>query len=435
MNWICLVAMGLVYCIEPLLWLHSMESANHIHKRVEVSVIAFLGYYILTLIKQYSVFRGNGQAMHLLMTILLLLYIAGATWLLFPNTLQRKMLFLGVFFICNLSTELISVTGAMLFWQKSLGEIAEYGLCNILCTLESKILLGVLCYVLFFTKEERSLERVFCNSDLLPLTLFAVLFEIPFSVVFRFSDKIFDRAVDLCLFLLIQVYIVALTAYVIHIAYKYQADFDELQHELKKKENIDRMSSKLTQLRHDMSFYTSMILHFVQKQQYAELREFVGVMAGEMCEADDIFLLEDQMVASTLDIIAQQMREKAIKFEHVIMITDFRIPSNDISRLLFNLLRNAMEAAEKLEEGNRKVTLEIGRKFSGYHINCMNTYYKSKAIKKELFTSSKADKRLHGKGLAIIKQIVERNGGIIKIYLHDSLFEIDCYIPYKEVGM
>lgn len=435
MNWICLGAMGLVYCIEPLLWVHAMESANHIHKRAAVSVTAFLGYYSLTLIKQYSVFQGNGQPIQLFFTILLLLYIAGVTCLLFPNTLQHKMLFLGVFFICNLSTELISVTGTMLFLQKSMAEIAEYGMWNIICTLEAKILLGILCYVLFFAKGEKSLERIFCNSDLLPLTLFAVIFEIPFSVVLRFSDRLFDRAADLCLFLLIQVYIVALTTYVIHITYKYQIDFDELQYELQKKENISRMSSKLTQLRHDMSFYTSMILHFVQKQQYMELGEFVGIMAGEMCEADDIFLLEDQMVASTLDIIAQQMREKTIKFEHIIMVTDFRIPSNDMSRLLFNLLRNAMEAAEKLEKKERKVTLEISRKFSGYHINCMNTYHKSQASKKELFTSSKADKRLHGKGLSIIKQIVERNGGIIKIYLHDSLFEIDCYIPDKEVGM
>lgn len=424
--------MGILYGVEPLLWLYVMSSASPVRKKKALYYFAALGYYVLSVLKQYCVFRGIGQKEIVFLTFLVQMYIIFATILLFAQTIRNTCILLGIFFICNLSIELICVEVFMLVTQKGMDEISLFGISNMICTIAAKLFLSIFCYLFVNKKKEDYFNSLYCNEKLLPLVASAVIFELPFTVVFRFPKQAFGNTFVLSFFLFSQIYLLAMTVYVMRFLLLYYGNMEKMKEELQKSRCIHELKQSILKVQHDMSFSVSMIRYFVEKKQYEELEEFVQGMAEELEKTEDIFILPNQAVANTLNLMARQARKKQVQFEHIITGFGGAISNHDLSILLFNILQNAIEAARAVETDKRKVLLEMGRRQGGYYINCLNTYEHRPQFVQELFSTSKKNKLRHGKGLSIMKRITEQNGGVMKIHVHDTLFEIDCFIPDRK---
>ncbi len=432
----------ILYWIEPVLWWYSIRSSHLVHiRRIHVFAILF-GYYSLTLVKQYVslTWYGNGIVNHagkqftLWSTTFLLVYLFTATFWIVKSSFKYCSILLCVFLVCNLCSEIIFVMFYMLITNKRLFEISQLGLDNVICTLGSRMILVLLCRLLFRKKEESFFQEIYDNPKSLPLLIGVVAFEIPFSMVFRYSEEVLENTLVIALFLMVQVCLVGVMIYVLHTFYHYQKDFDELTYELQRNRSVNELSTQLSQLRHDMAFYVSMIQHFVYKEQYNELRNYVCGIADELRQVEDIFILSDQIVANTLNIMAGKAHEKNIVFEHIIIGSEFNLTSKELSKVLYNILENAIEAVEPLEGKQRKIFLEMSRRMDGYRIHCMNYYQPESVSMKTLFSTSKSNTKMHGKGLSIVKRVVEHNNGVMRIQLHRTLFEVDCFIPDKREG-
>lgn len=392
--------------------------------------------------RQYILFTcygtriGNhaGKQFSLWSTIFLFVYLFTATFGIVRSSFKHCSILLGVFLICSLCSEIIFVTFYMLITNKRLFEISQFGLDNVICTLGSRMILVLLCRLLFRKKEEFFFQGIYDNPKSLPLLIGVVTFEIPFSMVFRYSEEVLENTLVIALFLMVQVCLVGVMIYVLHTFYHYQKDFDELTYELQRNRSVNELSTQLSQLRHDMAFYISMIQHFVYKEQYSELNNYVCGIVDELRQVEDIFILSDQIVANTLNIMAGKAREKNIEFEHIIVGSEFNLASKELSKVLYNILENAIEAVEPLEGKQRKIFLEMSRRMDGYRICCMNYYQRESVSMKTLFSTSKSNKKMHGKGLSIVKRVVEHNHGVVRIQMHQMLFEVDCFIPDKREG-
>ena len=94
--------------------------------------------------------------------------------------------------------------------------------------------------------------------------------------------------------------------------------------------------------------------------------------------------------------------------------------------LLGNILENAIEAVESLEEERRWIELELGQEESSLWIQCRNPYEESGEIAAEaLFrkgTSSKGEKR--GRGLYIVDKLVKQAGGHVVAHREAGIFII-----------
>lgn len=431
MSGIFIFALIVAYSIEPVFWILSMRAVNRYNKPVHIVVASGVGYLVLSLGKQYATFCGVNRNIRGSILVLFWFYIITMTMILFRNKWKCKMLSLGIFLLLNLWSEQVSIICYILFFHGTAKQIVEVGLANVFCTIQAKILLAILCKSVFITKNS-SKDIIFNNTDKLPLVMTGTVCEVILFAGFPLSIELIDNLPLLIGFVVLQSYIIFATGYVVWTAGKQHQKVEQLEREVKSYRRDRKLKEQCQQLRHDVSLYKHMLYRFLEEEQYEELRRYMEAIAQDLDGVSDEFELDDVTVMNTLNILAAKIRDEHIRFEHTIMVSDFILSSYDLSRILWNILMNAMEAVQRIDEGNRKIFLEIRPERGGYHINCMNSYGKGKDVGKDCYSTTKKDKKDHGNGLFIVKQIVEEYGGIMKFSIHPVLFELDCYIPEKE---
>lgn len=104
----------------------------------------------------------------------------------------------------------------------------------------------------------------------------------------------------------------------------------------------------------------------------------------------------------------------------------------DFCSLLGNLLDNALESAEQVEdESLRRVSLQIRRKGHQLLIFLENGYKVEPKLNGGVFISGKKNRGLHGVGTLSINNIVEKYDGVIENTFKDNIFKsslmLRCY--------
>lgn len=107
----------------------------------------------------------------------------------------------------------------------------------------------------------------------------------------------------------------------------------------------------------------------------------------------------------------------------------------DISALFGNLIDNAIESVDKIEQKERKlIHLAVAKQKGFVRIRLENCYDKKPIIVNGRIKTSKEDKRYHGYGLKSIEAIVKKYGGSMVIQAEDGWFEQRILIPVVERG-
>jgi len=138
-----------------------------------------------------------------------------------------------------------------------------------------------------------------------------------------------------------------------------------------------------------------------------------------------------------LDIILSEKiedaRHKDIKIECKV---DFRsgdfIQPLDISTIFGNLLDNAIEAAEKIEEEERYIFVNAGQKEKLLLIVIRNSM---SGIYDKHTKSSKTNNSFHGYGLTNVKKAVRKYNGECSIQSEDREFIVSVLLPVQGKGI
>lgn len=100
----------------------------------------------------------------------------------------------------------------------------------------------------------------------------------------------------------------------------------------------------------------------------------------------------------------------------------------DLCSLIANLLDNAVEACDKIENKERKIVVNAKCQ-GGYFLFKVENTYEQKAIKeKGLFRTSKADEENHGYGLKMVESICKKYDGKIEIAAQEKKFTVTTWI-------
>ena len=100
--------------------------------------------------------------------------------------------------------------------------------------------------------------------------------------------------------------------------------------------------------------------------------------------------------------------------------------------LLTNILENAMEAAEKTQD-HAKVRLNISVENNMLFLEESNTMQEKSIVGSgTTLISTKENKIFHGYGLGVIKKIVKKYDGDMKVEIHESEFVLKAYINIKK---
>ena len=89
-----------------------------------------------------------------------------------------------------------------------------------------------------------------------------------------------------------------------------------------------------------------------------------------------------------------------------------KMSERDLGIVLYNLLNNAVEAIQRLEESKRRIQVTFARGQTYLEIRIVNTYEENAIIET---STTKMEKANHGFGRINVEDAVRRNGGEIKV--------------------
>ena len=123
-------------------------------------------------------------------------------------------------------------------------------------------------------------------------------------------------------------------------------------------------------------------------------------------------------------------KEQGITFEKQILYNDLSLLKYiDTCTIFANALDNAVKACSEIQNGEKKIVLEVKRTNDILSIIIENTKQNEVIYENQKIVSSKLDKHNHGFGVENIKMAVEKYNGIVSIDYTDTIFTLAISIP------
>lgn len=411
--------------IEPYIWLKCLETLEWKKDTWKhPGLWVYLGYYLLTLVKQYvTLYMKNNKLGSVFMAIMIF-YMFGVIVLLFKGTVQKKIATLGIFWTVGELCDVFAVMSFSKVLHISINTVLQFSMLNNICTLFSKIVLLGICFFIYLNKKKKLINWFNKDRKLFPVIFVLSIFVIIISVIiYSWNCQEKDKSIIMIAF---SAELIVLFA----IGY-FSLIYRQSREELAEKDAVIESSTSLEDLKHDLPFHARMLTELAACEDQTEMREYIRNIVGDVEIAEDTFHLKNYFVSKVLSQLAIDARKKNIPFTHFIAVEDFVMKNNEIASVLSNILKNAIEAAEKVPLDRRFIELEIRPISGGYKINCTNSYLEKPEFKDGKWETTKVDKQNHGRGIGIIRRTVDKYSGIVKVQFHERSYEIECIIRDK----
>ena len=190
--------------------------------------------------------------------------------------------------------------------------------------------------------------------------------------------------------------------------------------------------NEMKTVRHDIKHQLFTILKYIDDNKTDEAKEYIGVLTNNylphiLSYIDTGNTAFDAVVNAKIAVCNQ----KHIFMEvNVKKGTHFQLSSSDIAVLFGNLLDNAIEAAQFTDE--KRITLDIQTNGSYLIISVKNSIKSTVLQTNADLITSKNDKALHGIGIKSIKNIVNKNNGMIQFYEEENQFCCHIMVALNE---
>ena len=183
---------------------------------------------------------------------------------------------------------------------------------------------------------------------------------------------------------------------------------------------------KVRKTQHDMKHRLVVIEQLLIEKDYERAQSYTKEFLAEL-DAVKEFKYGDNTLSTLLLIKEETARERGVRMEiNAEAINTTRVSEMDLTMIVGNLLDNAIEAAEKVED-HPEVYVIIKTK-SVLYISVKNRVKDTDIIKtgRPDYTT-KENTLLHGFGIACIRKLVDRNGGRLDMEASDGWFRTEIF--------
>ena len=192
---------------------------------------------------------------------------------------------------------------------------------------------------------------------------------------------------------------------------------------------VDTMYRQIRGWRHDYRNHIQTMKAYAAAGDWYAIRHYLDLLDKDLTTVDTVIRTGNPMTDAILN--SKISLAKARGFE---VVADAHIPVKlksseiDLCCIIGNLFDNAIEASEKLPEGQRVIRVYMDMRNTQLYISFTN-FTAGKKMKKEgkLFRSTKGEG--HGFGLVRIDSIVERLDGYISRNSEDGAFTTEILLP------
>lgn len=195
-------------------------------------------------------------------------------------------------------------------------------------------------------------------------------------------------------------------------------------------DSIEDQQQKISKLSHDMSNHLRTIQMLAKESNNPEITDYSEKLLGQYKQTVKNFC-QNSVLNSMLLYYSSVANEKGVthKFE-ANANQQIKLSQTDIVTIVSNILDNAFEACENVDESERKISLIINCDENAFTCVCNNSFDGQVIKKGKKFVTQKTDSDNHGLGTQIVMETVTRLGGKCDFSYNEKVFTVAVYIPF-----
>lgn len=182
----------------------------------------------------------------------------------------------------------------------------------------------------------------------------------------------------------------------------------------------EKMNEKLRMYKHDFMNHLQIIRGLIELNYSEKALEYLINLSKEGMVIKDKYEIGIPELESTIFTAISHARKKNIEVEIECIKLPQKLPIKiyELTKILTNLIKNAIYALEKAESLEKKLTIKIYNELDDYVFEIINNVpvipeeVRNKIFEKGFTTKGKDGS---GFGLYIVKKLVEKNNGIIEL--------------------
>ncbi len=202
-------------------------------------------------------------------------------------------------------------------------------------------------------------------------------------------------------------------------------------YEYKIKNDIQR-EQLLKTMRHDMKHHIRELYHYIEAGNNREALEYLDAIGLQLQHATGRINTGVSAVDGVLDYMVTRAEQLGIKVSaHLTIPETLNVSSYDMNVILGNLMQNAIEAAEKCQNG--EILIHIRYDHGCLFITLKNSYSGKTSIKDGKYISTKRNAGDHGLGLKSVSTATKKYNGKFKITEESGMFVVDIAIAVDDI--
>lgn len=193
---------------------------------------------------------------------------------------------------------------------------------------------------------------------------------------------------------------------------------------------IQHQDESMRRFRHDMNSHIIALRELCASGDNAALKEYID----NIVEYSEIYKVKEYTANKTIDAVIRQLVSEAENKSINIKIQGCylqlaRVSIYDFCSIIYNLMKNAIEACEKIENVNdRMIEMKLAEYNNKILLMIRNRIYENVSIENNSLKTTKRDKKNHGLGSGNVEQAVEKYNGSIEYHLEKGYFIVEMYI-------
>ena len=192
---------------------------------------------------------------------------------------------------------------------------------------------------------------------------------------------------------------------------------------------VESMYRKMRGWRHDYHNHIQALKAHMELGQYEEADKYLDMLESDLTTVDTVIKTGNVMADAILNSKLTLMKERKIPVDVTAVLPgELPVSGVDLSVLIGNLLDNAMEAQEKLPEGERFVRIYADVIKKQLYIAVTNAM-SGRAVKTGNIVLSTKGKDGHGFGILRIDSIAARYHGFVNRQSEEGVFATEVMIP------
>lgn len=193
--------------------------------------------------------------------------------------------------------------------------------------------------------------------------------------------------------------------------------------------NLLETDKNTRSFRHDIVNHLMSLKSLEEKGEYGQLRIYLKDLLQDLDNVSDKqYKVGNDVMDITLNHYLGPLKDKC-DIEVVGFIDDnLIITDKDLCTILSNLMKNAVEALEDVDNKVLKIKVEEGHKY--FRITIENTF--SGYVKRDgqgNIVTNKSDNINHGIGLRNVRTVVEKYNGKMDTITEGNIFRVEIFLP------